>query len=168
MIYKLEKITLTPYYNLAEMQDMMRNVKTEGSQQGRLFSFYSKESNDTNIIFALLFNAGGKDKIIGRVSLEEINYINRTAELKVFILPAYMKKGYGFEACKTAIEHAFEQLGLNRVEAGTLSNNEGFQKLAVKLGMKEEGRRRKAVWKKGDFVDVIEYGILRGDSSEQE
>lgn len=166
MIYKLEKITLTPYYNLAEMQDMMRNVNTEGSQQGRLFSFYSKESNDTNIIFALLFNSGGKDKIIGRVSLEEINYINRTAELKVFILPAYTKKGHAFEACKTAIEHGFEQLGLNRLEAGTLENNEGFQKLASKLGMIEEGRRKKAVWKNGGFLDVIEYGILRGEKGE--
>jgi RimJ/RimL family protein N-acetyltransferase len=35
-----------------------------------------------------------------------------------------------------------------------------MQKLAGQLGMREEGRRRGAMWKRGRFVDVLEYGVL--------
>lgn len=163
MIYKLKNIKLTPYYSLSDMQDMMRNINTDGSQQGRLFSFYTKESDECNLVFAIMFNAGGKENLIGRVSIENINWVNQNGELKVFIASEHCKKGYSFEACKQAIEHGFKQLNLKRIYAGTLSNNLGFQKLAGKLGMEKEGERKKAVWKNGEWLDVLEYGLLRGE-----
>jgi RimJ/RimL family protein N-acetyltransferase len=36
-----------------------------------------------------------------------------------------------------------------------------MQKLALKLGMKPEGRRRQAMYKNGKYSDILEYGILK-------
>ena len=64
------------------------------------------------------------------------------------------------------IQHAFNQLNLHRVYCGTLDTNIGMKKLAVKFGMQEEGRRRDAIYKNGEYVDIVEFGILnaRGDN----
>jgi RimJ/RimL family protein N-acetyltransferase len=35
-----------------------------------------------------------------------------------------------------------------------------MKKLALKLGMKEEGTRRENLFLDGEWVDAIEYGIL--------
>jgi RimJ/RimL family protein N-acetyltransferase len=49
---------------------------------------------------------------------------------------------------------------LHRIYCGTHAQNTGMQKLALKLGMRQEGCRREAILKAGRFADIIEYGIL--------
>jgi RimJ/RimL family protein N-acetyltransferase len=36
-----------------------------------------------------------------------------------------------------------------------------MQHLALKLGMSQEGLRREAVFKNGEFADIVEYGMLK-------
>lgn len=137
------------------------NKQYKHSQLGRLPIAEPKENDNHNLILGIVVTVGAKDrKIIGRVSLENIDYINRTAELKIFVLDEYRSKGYGKSVCELIMQHGFEQLGLNRIYAGTLETNVGFQKLAIVLGFVEEGIRKSAVFKDGKFVDVIEYGIV--------
>jgi RimJ/RimL family protein N-acetyltransferase len=38
-----------------------------------------------------------------------------------------------------------------------------MQKLALALGMREEGRRKEALFKHGKYVDIVEYGITAGE-----
>jgi RimJ/RimL family protein N-acetyltransferase len=38
--------------------------------------------------------------------------------------------------------------------------NEGMMKLAVKLGMKKEGLRKEAIFKAGQYIDIVEYGLI--------
>ena len=116
--------------------------------------------NRQMIVFALI---DLKNNIhIGNISLQNINFIDRSAEL-AFILGecAYWGKGYACEAASAIMEHAFEQLNLHRLYMGTADNNIRMQKLAHKLGFTEEGRRVDALFKDGNYHDVIEYGKLR-------
>ena len=131
------------------------------SQLGRFPISDPKDNDDKNLILGVVITVGAKDKkLIGRVSLENIDYINRAAELKIFIFDEFRSKGYGKSVCELIISHGFTQLGLNRIYAGTLETNLGFQKLAMSLGFEQEGVRKSAVFKDGKFVDVIEYGLL--------
>jgi RimJ/RimL family protein N-acetyltransferase len=38
-----------------------------------------------------------------------------------------------------------------------------MRKLALRLGMQEEGVRRQAMFKDGRYHDVVEYGVLAED-----
>ncbi|MCB2297184.1 GNAT family N-acetyltransferase [Clostridium tagluense] len=99
---------------------------------------------------------------IGNVSLQNINYFNRSAEFAVIIgEKEYWGKGYGKEATALIINHGFNTLNLNRIYCGTYSNNVGMQQIAFSLGFKQEGLRREADYKEGKYIDVIEYGLLK-------
>lgn len=98
---------------------------------------------------------------IGNISLQSINWIDRNAEI-AFLLgeKSYWGKGAMLEAGQMVINHGFKMLNLHRIYCGTSSENVGMQRLALKLGMMEEGLRKDALYKQGKYVDVIEYGIL--------
>lgn len=99
---------------------------------------------------------------IGNISLQNINWIDRNAEI-AFLLGerTYWGKGVMFEAGKMVISHGFKMLNLHRIYCGTSSNNIGMQKLALKLGMTKEGIRREAIFKNGEYSDIVEFGLLR-------
>jgi RimJ/RimL family protein N-acetyltransferase len=104
------------------------------------------------------------DRHIGNVSLQEIDFINRNAEFAIIIGDKdYWDKGFASEAATLLIAHGFRELNLYRIHCGTSIKNIGMQKLAEKIRMKQEGRRRQAILTDGFLVDVIEYGILRDE-----
>lgn len=116
----------------------------------------------SNLILAICDKAS--DAHVGNIALENIDTLNRCAEFAIVIGDkAHWGKGIGKEASRLIVKHGFEQLNLNRIYCGTSAENVGMQKLAATLGMKEEGRRREAMFKNGVFTDIIEYGLLRHD-----
>ena len=120
----------------------------------------SIDLNTSLIVLAVIMRKTGVH--IGNISLQKINWIDRNAEI-AFILGEidHQSKGVMMRAGKLLINHAFNQLNLHRVYCGTLDTNFGMKRLAIKLGMQEEGRRLEAVYKNGSYVDILEYGITK-------
>lgn len=54
-------------------------------------------------------------------------------------LPEYEKKGYAFESAKKLINVAFNEFGINEINAITTKDNIASQKLLKKLGLKLDG-----------------------------
>lgn len=101
---------------------------------------------------------------IGNISLQSINTKARNAEFAILIgEPSVYGKGLGEEAGKLLLSYGFSELNLHRIYCGTSSNNLGMQKLALKLGMKQEGVRRDGLLKNTQFADIIEYGMLENE-----
>jgi RimJ/RimL family protein N-acetyltransferase len=99
---------------------------------------------------------------IGNISLQNIDYINRSAEFAIIIGDkSCWGNGYSREAAYLIINHGFTELNLHRIYCGTSSDNIPMQRLACSLGMTEEGRRRQAMFKHNKNVDIIEYGLLK-------
>ena len=69
-------------------------------------------------------------------------------------------------AARAIIEHGFRKLNLHRIYCGTAGTNTAMKRLAVKLGMTQEGTRRQHVFLDGCWADVIEYGLLRIECNE--
>lgn len=111
------------------------------------------------IVLAVVDKASGHH--IGNISLQQINWVDRNAEI-AFLLgeAAHRGKGVMYEAGKKLIAHAFETLNLHRIHCGTSSANTAMQRLAEKLGMKLEGRRKEAIFNDGAYHDIIEFGII--------
>jgi RimJ/RimL family protein N-acetyltransferase len=114
------------------------------------------------LILAVVLREGNRH--IGNIALQAIHSTNRTAELAILIGERDVwGMGFAQEAAALIVEHGFGELNLQRIECGTFSKNAAMQKLALRLGMKEEGRRRNAVFKNGRYHDVVEFGLLRTD-----
>ena len=112
------------------------------------------------LVFAVVELASKRH--IGNISLQNINYVDRNAEIAfLFGEKDCWGKGYANEAAEIIIEHAFKELGLHRIYMGTSDDNIRMQHLALRLGFREEGRRQEAQFKRGEWHDIIEYGLLQ-------
>jgi RimJ/RimL family protein N-acetyltransferase len=104
------------------------------------------------------------DVHIGNISLQRISCVNRNAEFAIlFGAKEAWGKGYAKEAARLLLNHGFRELNLHRIYCGTSDDNVPMQRLALALGMVEEGRRRQAMFKNARYVDIVEYGILAAD-----
>lgn len=112
------------------------------------------------IPFAVRKTDGGE--MIGLVEIDGISYSNRFAWISVgFGKNAERGQGYGFEALSLAVNFAFNELNLERLQLNVISYNEAGIALYEKLGFQKEGSYREAVLRDGKRHDLYLYGLLR-------
>lgn len=104
-----------------------------------------------------------KGYMIGTVSIQDINFINRNAEISIVIGEAADKNLiYAQEAMKLMIEHGFFTLNLYKIYGGYLESLESWGDfLKKRFGFKEEGIWREHVFKNGQYVNIHRLGLLR-------
>lgn len=120
------------------------------------------ETTRTDLILAIEMLDTGTH--IGNIALQNINPIHRSADFSILIgNREFWGTGCGIEAGTLLVRHGFQELNLQRIGCGTPSYNEGMIKLALALGMKEEGRRRQAFFKHGEYHDLVEFGVLASE-----
>lgn len=125
--------------------------------------YLEKNSNKYGFSIITLEN----DRIIGTVSLEKINYTNRTATLGIFIGDKeYRSNGYGTEAIRLILDYGFNYLNLNNINLSLMSFNERALKCYQKCGFKEYGRRRQCKYINGKYYDSIYMDILKSEFTE--
>ena len=136
-------------------------------QNKKEFDTYMERcENDKSLLCFMIF-LKKEERHIGMISLQSINYINRSAEFAVVIGETdCWGKGYTTEAAIKLFDHGFMKLGLNRIWSGTSILNRGMIQVFKKLGMKYEGQFKKAQFLNGQFEDIMEYAILRGEWDE--
>ncbi len=101
--------------------------------------------------------------LLGVVSLHRIDWTRRCAGLGYWIRRASQRKGYATEAVGRLIDHAFEELGMHRLEAHIGLENRASQRVVEKLGLVREGVARGVEFVDGRFLDHVQYGLLRTD-----
>ncbi|MBI1952741.1 MAG: GNAT family N-acetyltransferase [Candidatus Omnitrophica bacterium] len=117
-------------------------------------------ASPNDLVLAVTLTDGGRH--IGNISLQNIDWVNRLAEFAILIGEKdCWGKGYSKEAARLLLDHGFRSLNLHRIHCGTSASNMPMRGLAAHLGMREEGRRRQALFKQNSYLDLLEYGLLR-------
>ena len=102
----------------------------------------------------------GNGEVIGTVNLfvDDSRAVD-TMEIGYSIAHNHQRKGYAYEALSALLDFLQNDLYLNMITAGVLSENIASEKLLLKLGFRKEGLRHKAVWHEGldKPVDLIYY-----------
>ena len=87
----------------------------------------------------------------------------KLAEVGIWIHPQQHGKGHGTEASKLLTNYAFDQLNYHKVYARAYEGNRPSQKIWERLGFKKEGVLRDHTYTKGEYKNVIYYGMLNGE-----
>lgn len=118
-------------------------------------------NGEDKVVWAICDQADGH---IGNIALQNIASIDRHAEFAVLLGDRrHWGRGVARMAGAKLIDHGFDKLNLERIYCGTAASNAAMRKLALALGMVEEGCRRKHLYLDGEWVDVIEFGLLRSE-----
>jgi len=103
---------------------------------------------------------------IGLTGLWDIDWRNRSAmsAIKLGSDAQARGRGYGVEAIRVLMDFAFNDVGLNRLHGSILDGNEASLAVYIrKSGWTLEGRLRQHIWRNGDFIDLLQVGILRSE-----
>ncbi len=110
--------------------------------------------------FALILREGESKELVGVIYLI-VNPVNQHGELIYWIGKSYWGLGYATEALRAVIIFAFNRLKLHRVYAHVFQHNMASSRVLQKVGMQYEGMLRDHVFKNGQFIDLLCYGLLR-------
>jgi RimJ/RimL family protein N-acetyltransferase len=97
--------------------------------------------------------------VVGAMSLV-INQAQDWAELGYWVGVPYWGRGYCTDAAWLAVDFAFRELGLHRVQAHHLIRNPASGRVMQKIGMQREGVHREAVKKWDVYEDIASYAVL--------
>lgn len=117
-------------------------------------------AGDTVLPFAISVGA----ELVGSISLWGIDLFNRSAHLGIALGAAYRGRGYGTDACRVLLRHAFVDRGLHRVQLETLASNAAGLRAYEKAGFVRDGVLRESGWVRGQLVDEVVMSVLATDS----
>jgi RimJ/RimL family protein N-acetyltransferase len=101
-------------------------------------------------------------RLVGSVRLWRISERNRSAMLTIFIgEKAVWGKGYGQDALRLVLRHAFGAMNLHRVELHVFDFNERAIRCYERVGFVREGVRREALLRDRRYHDIIVMGVTR-------
>lgn len=122
-----------------------------------------KKRRDEDSFYDLgIFDSGGE--LVGNVALMEVaRGISHTAYLGYRIFNRHWRKGYGKEAVRAMIDIGFRDIKLHRIEAGIEPGNIRSIRLANSLGMRREGLKKRAIFLRNRWVDLLMYTLTTED-----
>ena len=100
-------------------------------------------------------------KMIGTCGFTSFSIENNSAEIGYVLNKAFWGKGIAARVARMVMEYGFLELGLNRIEAKYMVENDSSSRVMEKCLMTSEGVLRSAVYSKNKYRDIGVYSILR-------
>ncbi len=124
--------------------------------------FAARALGTDSLAMAIHLRDGGQ--LIGTCALSQLDSDNGSALFHITIGEKDMwGRGYGTEATRLMIDHAFGGLGLHRIGLTVFSFNERAVRSYRSCGFVVEGRAREAIWRDGRWWDEVAMSILDSD-----
>jgi ribosomal-protein-serine acetyltransferase len=111
------------------------------------------------------FTAGiwHEGRLAGVIGYHTIDWENRTTAVGYWLGEEFQGRGLVTAACRALVDHAFEELGLNRVSIACATENKKSCAIPERLGFRREGVVRQAEWLYDHFVDHVVYATLASE-----
>ena len=101
---------------------------------------------------------------IGACGFDKIHPTNRSADFFIVIgEPDFRNKGYGKEAAILTLDYGFNILNLNSIWLGVYSFNKNALAMYERIGFKQAGVLREAIYVAGKYYDVILMDIVESE-----
>ncbi len=128
----------------------------------RVRRYHRDFAQGTGIAFLIFENATGH--LIGGISMGNIRRgVAQTAHIGYWMGEAHAGRGLMRAAVELVLDHAFERLRLNRIEAACIPSNERSIRVLEKAGFTREGLLRSYLKINGAWHDHILYAMTADD-----
>lgn len=104
-----------------------------------------------------------EDRFLGGCCLNQINLVDRMANLGYWVRTSATGRGVATQAVKLLAEFAFSRTNLERLEIICAINNKASQQVAQNVGAVKEGILRERLFLHGEAHDATIYSILRSE-----
>ncbi|MCA1053795.1 GNAT family N-acetyltransferase [Rossellomorea aquimaris] len=138
---------------------MSEEFYTLESQEERVARTKTRMASDEYYAFGIFDTE--TDELIGNISLSDvIRGPLQCCYIGYSLAKQHNGKGYATEAVKLAVEYAFNDLKLHRVEAGVMLHNIASMRVLEKAGFHKEGIFIKNVKINGSWEDHQHFAII--------
>lgn len=128
----------------------------------RLHAVATEWRNDEGYGFFVFRNED--NALLGGINISQIRRgVAQTASLGYWIGERHARRGYMADALSVLLPYAFRQLGLHRIEAACLPENQASKGLLKKLGFREEGLARQYLKIDDRWQDHVLFGLIESD-----
>lgn len=127
-----------------------------------------KMLNNTYEIYLAICLNNETHRMIGYTSINEINFINRTAHGGGIIIgdKEFRDGEIKHEVSVLLRKHIFEDLNLNRLTGACLEEHTASIVMMLAAGYKLEGVKRQAIYKDGTYHNQLFFSLLKEDYEE--
>lgn len=140
-----EPLRTEEFYTLANQESGILQ-SMQAAEQHRSYSYMIREHES--------------GQWIGRANLNNVvRGVFDNAYLGYFMSEAFNGKGYMTEAVYQLIRLAFQELGLHRIQAATLTNNQASIRVLQKNGFRQEGEAKRYLKINGKWEDHYLFAI---------
>ena len=137
---------------------------TRGAFRRRIKRYQKETRLDSAYVFFVLRESD--DALLGGCTLSNVRRgVTQCCALGYWIGARFARQGYMSDAVRALIPFVFGTLGLHRIEAACLPENQPSRSLLAKAGFHEEGLARKYLLINGEWRDHIQFALLEDEAS---
>ena len=136
---------------------------TKGSFRRRIKRYQKETRHDSAYAFFVFRN--DDDALMGGCTLSNVRRgVTQCCALGYWIGERFSGQGYMYDAVRALIPFIFATLGLHRIEAACLPNNEPSKNLLVKTGFRQEGTALRYLQINGEWRDHVLFALLSDEA----
>lgn len=153
--------TILPWFDDTEFSHLFDAMPATPRSKSQLTKWF-EEFSDSNTQYLFAIRNIHTNALIGYIELDGILWNNRVCWIAIAIGGKdHRGKGYGYESMKLALDFAFYELNLNRVQLTVFDYNVPALSLYKKLGFQQEGIYREFLQRHGKTYDMLLFGLLK-------
>lgn len=136
---------------------------TRGAFRRRIKRYQKETRLDSAYVFFVLRESD--DALIGGCTLSNVRRgVTQCCTLGYWMGEKFARQGYMTNALKTLIPFVFRTLGLHRIEAACLTDNEASKSLLARVGFRQEGLARRYLLINGTWADHLLFALLKEEA----
>ena len=136
---------------------------TRGAFRRRIKRYQKETRLDSAYVFFVLRESD--DALIGGCTLSNVRRgVTQCCTLGYWIGSQFARQGYMTGALRALLPFVFRTLGLHRIEAACLTDDDGSRNLLTRVGFRQEGLARRYLLINGEWADHLLFALLKEEA----
>jgi [ribosomal protein S5]-alanine N-acetyltransferase len=136
---------------------------TRGAFRRRIKRYQKETRLDSAYVFFVLRESD--NALVGGCTISNVRRgVTQCCTLGYWIGSHFARQGYMTIALRALLPFVFRTLGLHRVEAACLTDNDASKNLLARVGFRQEGLARRYLLINGEWADHLLFALLKEEA----